>query len=161
MPSPTNKLNLITDSSMVKSARKLYNAIRRLAPYKKIKDSVFISRVEGRGTSRFITVGINMNPQTGAPYARAFDIGSGIHGKKPRKYIITPRNGKFLQFPGTNEFSGQTIRVKEVKHPGVRGTGYTKRAIDEVRPQIRSELSKDIKENLRLYLKAEFQKFGK
>lgn len=161
MPSPTSKLNLITDSSMLRSAKRLYNALRRLAPYKKIKDSVFISRVEGKGTSRFITVGINMNPQTGAPYARAFDIGSGIHGKRPGKYIIAPRNGKFLQFKGTNEFSGRTIRVKEVKHPGVRGTGYTKRAVDEVRPLIRKELSQDVKENLRLYLKAEFQKFEK
>lgn len=161
MPSPSSKLNLLNDSTMVKSARRLYNALRRYAPYKQIKDSIFISRVEGRGDSRFITVGINMNPVTGAPFARTFDIGSGIHGKKRRKYSIKPVHGRFLQFPGTNEYAGQIIRVKEVKHPGVKGTGYTQRAIAEVRPSIRNEIAKEVKDNLRLYLKAEFQKFGK
>lgn len=159
----SNRLNLINDSAMVKSAKKLYDAIRKFAPYKKIKDSVFISRVEGRGTSRFISVGINMNPQTGAPFARAFDAGSGLHATKGKrgKYRIRPTNAPFLQFMGTNDFAGKLIRVKEVKHPGVRGTNYTERAIKSVRPAIRQELAKDVKENLRLYLKAEFQKFGK
>lgn len=163
MPNPSNKFNLISDSGMVKSAQKLYRAIRRFAPYKRIKDSVYISRVEGKGTSRFISVGINMNPQTGAPFARAFDTGSGVHATKGRKgkYVISPKSKAFLQFMGTNDFAGKVIRVKEVKHPGVRGVGYTKKAIDSVRPEIRNELSKDVKENLRLYLKAEFQKFGK
>jgi len=146
---------------MVKMAKRLYTAIRKYAPYKKIKDAVFISRVEGRGDSRFISVSINMSPKTGAPFARAFDIGSGIHGKRPSKYLIRPTNGKFLQFPGTNAFAGKIIRVKEVQHPGVAGVGYTKKAIDEVKPAIRKELAKDVKGNLRLYLKAEFASFGK
>lgn len=159
----SNKFNLIDDSAMVAGAMKLYNAVRKFAPYKKIKDSVFISRVEGRGTSRFISVGINMNPTTGAPFARAFDTGSGIHATKGKrgKYKISPIRAPFLQFMGTNDYAGRIIRVKEVKHPGVRGVGYTKQAIKEAKPAIRNEIVKDVKENLRLYLRAEFEKFSK
>ena len=161
MARASSRLNLITDSTMVKMAKKLYTAIRKYAPYKRIKDAVYISRVEGKGDSRFISVGINMDDKTGAPFARAFDIGSGLHGKRPAKYSIRPRNGKYLQFQGTNAFAGKVVRVKEVQHPGVAGVGYTKKAIEAVRPAIRQELAKDVKENLRLYLKAEFNKFGK
>lgn len=163
MAKVSSRLNLINDSAMMKSAKKLYDAIRKYAPYKRIKDSVFISRVEGRGTSRFISVGINMNPKTGAPFARAFDTGSGNYSTKGKrgKYQITPKRFAYLQFMGTNEFSGRVIRVKKVMHPGVRGVGYTEKAINEVKPKIRKEISKDVKENLRLYLKAEFEKFGK
>lgn len=167
MARQSSRLNLINDSAMVAGAMKLYNAIRKFAPYKKIKDSVFISRVEGRGTSRFISVGINMNPETGAPFARAFDTGSGIRatkGKRQRYRIpgrLNPNPPPFLQFMGTNDFAGKVIRVKEVKHPGVRGVGYTKKAIDDAKPSIRKEIAKDVKENLRLYLRAEFERFGK
>ena len=161
MARASSKLNLITDSTMVKMAKKLYTAIRKYAPYKRIKDAVYISRVEGRGDSRFISVAINMDDKTGAPFARAFDIGSGVHGKKKSTYKIPPKNFPYLQFMGTNKFAGKIVRVKSVDHPGVRGIGYTKKAIKEVRPAIRQELAKDVKENLRLYLKAEFNKFGK
>ena len=162
MAKSSSSLNLISDSGMVNSAKRLYNALRKYAPYKRIKDAIYVSRVEGRGTSRFITVSINMNPATGGvPYARAFDVGSGIHGKDRRKYIITPRGGRFLQFAGTNQFAGQTIRTPIVEHPGVKGVGYTKKAIEESKPAIRAEIAKDVKENLRLYLKAQFSNLGK
>lgn len=163
MPRLSNSFNLINDSAMVRGARKLYNAIRKYAPYKRIKDSVFISRVEGKGDSRFITVGIDLNPVTGAPFARAFDIGSGIHATKGRKnkYKILPKRAPFLQFQGTNEFSGQLIRVKKVSHPGVRGVKYTQRAINDSRQAIRNEIAKDVKQNLRLYLKVKFEHLGK
>ena len=174
MARQSSRLNLINDSAMVAGAMKLYNAVRKFAPYKKIKDSVFISRVEGRGTSRFISVGINMNPETGAPFARAFDTGSGIHATMGarRKYIIRPKNAKALWFPypspkvypGTVAYikNGQFgITTKQVEHPGVRGVGYTKQAIKEAKPAIRKEIAKDVKENLKLYLRAEFERFGK
>jgi len=163
MARQSSRLNLINDSAMVAGAMKLYNAIRKFAPYKRIKDSVFISRIEGKGTSRFISVGINTNPATGAPFARAFDTGSGIHATRGKrgKYKILPIRAPYLQFMGTNDFAGKVIRVKEVKHPGVRGVGYTKQAIKEAKPAIRKEIAKDVKENLRLYLRAEFERFGK
>lgn len=162
MARSSNKLNLVSDSAMVSGAKRLYDAIRKNAPYKKIKDAVYISRVEGRGNSRFITVSINTNPATGgAPYARAFDTGSGLHGKYKRKYIITPRNFPLLQFRGTNQFAGKIIRVAQVEHPGVKGTGYVKTSIEESRQSIRAEIAQNVKSNLRLYLKAQFESLGK
>jgi len=162
MPNLINSFNMITDSAMLKSAKKLYNALRKHAPYKKIKDSIFISRVQGNKNSRFLTVGINMNEETGgAPFARAFDIGSGLHGKRRRKYEIVPVNASLLQFAGTNMYKGKIIRTPLVMHPGVRGVGYTQKAIKEVRPIIKKELGESAKENLRLYLKAKFETLGK
>ena len=158
MPS-ANSFNLITDSAMVKSAKKLYKAVRKYAPYKKIKDAIFISRVQGNKTSRFITVGVDLRS---APHARAFDVGSGLHGKYRRKYEIVPKvSGNLLVFPGTKQFRGKTIRTPLVMHPGVRGVGYTQRAIQEVRPIIKKDLGQEAKESLRLYLKAKFQTLGK
>ena len=52
MAKSSSSLNLISNASMISGAKKLYNAIRKYAPYKKIKDSVFISRVEGKGDNR-------------------------------------------------------------------------------------------------------------
>lgn len=157
-----SKLNLINDSNMVKSAMILYKAIRKYAPYKKIKDSVFISRVSGTDKSRSITVGINTNPRTGgAPFARAFDIGSGIHGKFSQTYPIDAKNFPNLIFKGTKALAGKIIRVPHVDHPGVMGVGYTNRALEESRPKIKKELGKEVRENLRLYLKASFTKLGK
>lgn len=161
MAKPSSSLNLINDSAMVESGKKLYNAVKKFAPYKKIKQAVYLSRVEGNKSSRFITVSINMNEQTGgAPFARAFDTGSGVHGKNKRTYPIVPKRFSSLQFIGTNAFSGQVIRTKLVNHPGVKGVEYTKRAIESVRSGIRNTLAKDVKENLRLYLKTTFSKLG-
>lgn len=161
MAKPSSSLNLIGDSTMVEGGKKLYNAVRKYAPYKRIKDAVYLSRVEGKKNSRFITVSINMNEETGgAPFARAFDIGSGIHGKKKSTYPILPKRFPYLQFLGTNALSGQIIRTKLVNHPGVKGVEYTKRALDSVRADIRNTIAQDVKENLRLYLKATFSKLG-
>jgi len=162
MAKTINDFNLIGDSTMVRAAKMLYNAIVKYAPYQKIKDAVFISRVEGRKNSRFITVSINMREETGgAPFARAFDIGSGLHGKTHAKYIIVPKRFPTLQFIGTNEFAGKIIRTKKVEHPGVVGVGYTRKAMDEVKPTIRSEIAAEAKESIRLYLRAQFSELGK
>ena len=161
MAKSSNSLNLISNASMISGAKKLYNAIRKYAPYKKIKDSVFISRVEGKGDSRFITVAVNMNPATGgAPYARAFDIGSGLRGKYRRTYDIDPVNAPFLQFIGTKRFAGKIIRTSHVDHPGVRGVKYTEKAIKEVKPEIRKSIADDVGKSIRLYLKSRFQNLG-
>lgn len=165
MAKSINNLNLVDDSAMVQAATSLRDALVKYAPYQKIKDSVYISRVSGKSgkaETRNITVAINMNPATGgAPFAKAFDTGSGLHGKYKKKYAIIPVHGKFLQFAGTKEFSGQTIRTKKVMHPGVKGTNYVSKAIKDSRPEIRKELANSVGKNLRLYLRAEFAELGK
>lgn len=150
-----DKVNLLKDSTMVKMANLLANAIRKYAPYEAIKKSVKIGKREGRGTSRFIQVWVGGKR---APFARAFDIGSGIHGKYATPYTIRAKNGKVLSFYWEREqvnFVGQSVQ-----HPGVKGVGYTQKAIKEVRQKIREELKKDVGNELRLYLKAKFSKIG-
>lgn len=160
MAKGSSKLNLINDSAMVRGAMELYKLVVKYAPHKRIKDAVFISRVEGQKGSRFITVGVDLRS---APEARAFDAGSGIHATKGRrgKYAINPRNTPLLGFQGTNQFAGRVITVKQVMHPGVAGTKYTSKATKDSKKGIRAEIAKDVKNNLRLYLRAEFAELGK
>jgi len=165
MAKSSNNLNLVDDSAMIQAATALRDSLVEHAPYQKIKDNVYISKVSGKSgktETRNITVAINMNPATGgAPFARAFDTGSGLHGKYKKKYAIVPINGRFLQFAGTNEYAGQTVRTKKVMHPGVKGTGYIDRAIKAARPEIRADLVKSVGNKLRLYLRKEFAELGK
>ena len=90
-----DKLDLTKDSTMVRMANILANAIRKYAPYDAIKKSVRVGRKQGRGSSRFIDVWVGGKR---APYARAFDKGSGIHGKTGSTYTIRAKNGKALSF---------------------------------------------------------------
>lgn len=46
-------------------------------------------------------------------YSHFAEYGTSVH-KMPRK----SKSGKLMVFPGTNEFEGRTIAVKEVLHPG-------------------------------------------
>ena len=150
-----DKLDLTKDSTMVRMANILANAIRKYAPYDAIKKSVRVGRKQGRGSSRFIDVWVGGKR---APYARAFDKGSGIHGKTGSTYTIRAKNGKALSFYWEREqvnFVGQSVQ-----HPGVAGVGYTQKAIKEVRPIIREELKKAAGNELRLYLRAKFSKIG-
>ena len=164
-----DKLNLTKDSTMTAMARLLANAIRKYAPYDAIRKSVRIGRREGSGTNRTITVWVGGKR---APFARAFDIGSGLHGKYARKYTIAPRNAKAIWFPyptpkmypGARAYVNNGvmgITTPSVQHPGVEGVGYTKKAMDEARPQIRETLKQEVGKELRLYLKAKFTEIGK
>lgn len=47
-----------------------------------------------------------------------------------RPYIIRPRNGKFLVFPGTNNFKGKIIFTKIVHHPGHEGRHFLRNALN-------------------------------
>ena len=169
------KIDLVKDSTMVKVAQKLATAVRKFAPYEAIKRSVRIGKREGRGTSRFIEVQVGKpwSPgKKGAEYAaKAFDVGSGLHGKLKAKYVIRPRNKKALWFPypspmvypGATAFiNGGTfgITTKQVNHPGVKGVNYTRKAMNEVRPAIREILKQDVGKELKLYLRAKYAKLG-
>jgi len=152
------RLDLAKDSTMTKAARIFADAIRKYAPYDAIKKSVRIGRREGRGDSKFIHVTVGNSK---VPYARAFDIGSGIHGKLRQTYSIPKIPGSLLGFMGTNDFAGKVIRTYHVDHPGVSGVHYTDRAKKEARPQMRKVILEDGAQSIRLYLRAEFAKIGK
>ena len=162
------KLDLVKDSTMVECANLLANAIRRLAPYDAIRKSVRVGRSQGRASgSRTIQVWVgNKN----VPYARAFDVGSGIHSQKapPRKYRIQAKEpGRLLAFYWniTPDRKGEKYRgtmadgrklFSYVDHPGVGGVNYTDRAEREVRSTIRKKIAADGVQNLRLYLRSRF-----
>lgn len=57
-----------------------------------------------------------------SPYARAQDLGSGLHASRGTraKYQIVPRRAKFLRFV----VSGRTVFARKVMHPGVRPTRF-------------------------------------
>src|SRR3990167_10760039 len=156
MPRASNKLNLVKDSTLTKGGKLLRLAMVKFAPHQHIKDAIYLSRISREGTeggSKFITVIVDTKI---APDARAFDIGSGIHGPMGNTYTITAKNFPLLQFKGTKKFDGKIIRKFQVDHPGVEGVHYTKAAADEVRDEIREMLLKDGAQNLRLYLRSAF-----
>jgi len=153
-----SSFNAVDDSAMLAGANRLYKTLRKHAPYKKIRDAVFISRVEKRGQSRFVTVSINTNKRTGVPYAPAFDKGSGLHGERRSKYQIPLKIGNppLLKFEGTNAFQGTMVFTPVVMHPGVKGTGYVKKALDEAKPEVKKIIKKNVKEKIWTYIRAEF-----
>lgn len=163
-----DKLDLVKDSTMVECAKLLANAIRKYAPYDAIRKSVRVGRSKGLSSgSRMIQVWVgNKN----VPYARAFDVGSGIHSQKAAKatYRIQAKEpGRFLAFfwDKTPDKKGEKYRgtmadgrklFAYVDHPGVQGVNYTDRAEREVRSTIRKKIAADGVQNLRLYLKSGF-----
>lgn len=157
MAKNTDILNLVDDSSMVEAGALLYNAMVKNAPYQHIKNAVYLSRVQGSKNSRFITVSIDLKS---APDARAFDLGSGMRGKFNETYPIKPVSKPLLIFQGTNGFAGKLIFTKLVNHPGVAGTGYTKKAMDEVKKPARAIIAAGAKDKIKAYLRSSFTKLG-
>lgn len=159
----TERLDLAKDSTMTKAARVLADAVKKYAPYDAIKKTVRIGKREGTAGGRFITVKVGKKRfpgAKGAEYAaRAFDVGSGIHGRFNRTYKIVPIHVKALSFYWEN--MGIDFVGKRVNHPGVRGVHYMKSASKEARPKIKKIILEDAKKSIRLYLKAEFAGIGK
>lgn len=173
------KLNLAKDSTMVACANILAQAIRKYAPYDSIKKTVRVGKSKGLSSgSRMIQVWVGRKwkrgqTETGAEFAaKAFDVGSGLHGKFQKTYTIVPVNKRALWFPypvpkiypGVMMYKkGDVIGITTglVNHPGVEGTNYTDRAEKSVRKIIREKIKKDGVENLRLYLRTRFTKGDK
>lgn len=92
------------------------------------------------------------HPNYGSSDARAQEFGSGLRARRgpKQKYLIHPKNAKFLEFEGTNQFEGWIIRTMEVKHPGIKaanqGKGYLAPAMNEIRKRARAELTKEIRD---------------
>ena len=85
----------------------------------------------------------------------AYEWGSGIHRTRggAAKYPITPKNGRALVFPGTNEFEGQTIITPLVMHPGVSPRPFLEPAKRATRQQNLEDIRKTNLENTRLIIK--------
>jgi hypothetical protein len=107
--------------------------------------------------------------------ARAFEYGSGIHGRRKSKYVIKPRFKKVLAFfwdkvdentPSGKKFIGISESGKAmfrlVEPPGIsavkNGRGYINPAIDKARRQMKREIPKIAGEDIRISLRRSFMK---
>lgn len=108
----------------------------------------------GDNVSITITVGEGKTDKSGMPLvgmARTYEFGSGIHGKRGRKYIITPRLRQHLMFRATgggDNISGRVIKVKQVLHPGVQKREYIQKSINSVRRRAVEDLKVSIRKNI-------------
>jgi hypothetical protein len=76
--------------------------------------------------------------------ARAYEQGSGVHGRRRRTYVIKPRSKGLLVFYWQK--LNMHVALPRVNHPGVQavnnGKGYIRPAVKSVRPKINRELKK-------------------
>jgi hypothetical protein len=94
-----------------------------------------------------------------APYAGAYEEGSGEHGPKASTYTIKPRNVGEMVFPEDdwpNFVPGATsvaprkgfFFLTNVEHPGVEKKPYISPTIAEVHDDVKKILARDFKEML-------------
>lgn len=72
-----------------------------------IPKAISVGDVEKSGDGTYsVSISVNLDEETGAPHARAFEYGSGIHSSEeaPKKYIIKPKDAPALAFPFALKF---------------------------------------------------------
>ena len=172
------EIEIVKSSTLVKAANIFAKAVRNFAPYAAIKRSVKVgtpSTTKGGNKNIIVTVG-----NKSVPYARAFNIGSGIHAQKGRRgtYEIWPRRKKALGIPlgrwenfsfpvwaggkiiGYSKKSDKVI-LRKVDHPGVRGVNYVKAARLSVRREITQLVKMEASKSIKTYLIAQFLPINK
>lgn len=138
-----------------------------------IKNNISISPVQEGDGNLYIDIVIDVSDDGGAPEAKAFEYGSGLHRTKglPKKYIIEPKNASALKFPFTitympgMKFKGvKGMRYKEVvqqladigevsgemfwnyvEHPGIRPRPFIKPALESMKSRILQLMAKAVK----------------
>lgn len=143
------KVRLVKISDITQFANTLARSIRsNLSWSTKLRGAVKLHPAKESADGATINITIGEGNKSLAGMARAFDTGSGLHGKYKKKYIIQSKSGKLLAFQATNDFSGRLIRVAKVQHPGVEGKGYIKKSIDATRKKATEELALRVRKNL-------------
>lgn len=61
-------------------------------------------------------------------YAAAVEGGAGLWGPRASKYVILPRNKRYLRFYWRKV--GRIVTLPSVRHPGQRGKNYLQRAAE-------------------------------
>lgn len=157
---------IVKISDISKFGNSLARSIRsNLSWSKQLRGAVklHVPKNNGGDVSITITVGEGKVDKSGMPLvgmARAYEFGSGLHGKRARKYVIPPRLKKYLMFSSTEGgkgLHGGVIKVKKVMHPGVQPREYIQksinsvrqRAVDDLKISIRKNVIKDLKLTLR------------
>ena len=132
-----------------------------------IGDKTSIGSPMVQGDMAFIDITIDLNPETGAPMAAAFEYGSGIHGRKKQRYPITPTEKEALAFPwevaenlspsfvgrqtgGIELTSEKRAVLSKVMHPGVAARPFIRPTIQETKEEIKKILGREFKASISL-----------
>lgn len=152
---------IVKIGDIVKFADTLARSIRaRLVWSKKLRGKVRVSTAKKSGNLTTINIYIAEGDEDLRGMARAFEWGSGEKATRggKRRYPIRVRNAPYLIFPGTNAFTGQIIKIKEVQHPGVAPRPFIAPAVAATRKRATKELAKAIRGNILEYLRDEMGK---
>jgi hypothetical protein len=122
--------------------------------YLSIQDATTVKSPEPISGGAKVEIQIDLKK---APYAWAYEVGSGVHGEKGSTYPIKPRNSDEMVFPEDdwpNFVPGLTdvaprkgfFFLTHVEHPGVEKKPYIVPTIREVHEDVKKILAKDFKE---------------
>lgn len=111
-----------------------------LHPAKKSASGISI-KLEVGGT------GVDKSGNSLVGMARAYEYGSGIHGKRKKKYRIEAKNKPYLKFFWTRK--NTEFRGLSVMHPGVEPREYMKKSFDETMAKSAPDLAFKIRNNVK------------
>lgn len=119
----TSKATALFDSLLnnilMKSAETIANDARANAPTNRIKTNINISPVQDIAGGKQIKISVKLDD---APEARAYELGSGIHGEYGTTYPIDAKNVSNLVFFW--EKRQKWFVGPHVDHPGVEARPY-------------------------------------
>ena len=154
---------LVPISTMAKFGDALGKSLRTNLQWStKLRRSVKVHKVVENGTVISITVTVGEGNQHLTGMARAFELGSGLHGKRMRKYKIqgNPRlaffgtNGYGNAFGAFNPISRKGVGAKNivvvpsVMHPGVEARPFLRKSLTTILPRLTEQLRLDVKKQV-------------
>ena len=152
----TNRISAMFDSMvdniLLKSAEKIANDARASAPTQRIKANINVSAVENTSQGKQIRVYV---PLEDAPEARAYELGSGIHGAEHATYPIEAKNVPNLVFFW--EKADRYFVGPRVDHPGVAARPYLFPAVAKNKNTILGLLSRGLGALIRTSVTAGFR----
>jgi hypothetical protein len=118
--------------------------------YSSIQDTITVGTPEGTDNNLSITVSMGGE---NAPYAVAYERGSGIRGEKKEDYTIASKNRSLLAFlwkypsplgrkltPGDEE-----VAFQEIQHPGIAPQPYLEPTINAEKDEIAKIIGREFK----------------
>lgn len=154
MPSSNFKVSL--DAALTKSAKLFRDSLLRKATSVGLPQGLDKATIIGNPIHTDMRSSIDVIIQLKyAPWARAFEYGSGEHGEEGTRYRIPSEGGgNFVAFP--LERWPQYVPPPEKKyhyfpyvmHPGVKAKPYIEPTITETKKEIRNIFAKEIKAGL-------------
>jgi hypothetical protein len=126
----------------------------RKPPQTSIQSATSVVPPEQEGNTLNVKIKIDL---TKAPYAQAYEEGSGVHGPEGKTYPIVPKASKDMVFPEgdwPNFVPGLTrvapnknglFFLTHVEHPGVEKKPYIAPTIKEIDPEVRKILAREFK----------------